>query len=465
MNERLWRWDGARWVFRYSSPGQKRFVLSMAPELLFSGHWGNGKSVGHALKALSWGMKWPNNRIALVRKVYNDLKTSTLRVWQDVMPPDLWRGGLVGGENAYRLDFPNGSLVDFAGMDRPEKFLSSEYALILVDEAIELEEEDWDLASGRLRWPECPFFQIAGATNPGNPTHWIAERFDPNNGSHVDRDADGRLIRETLVAGVGDNDAHLPADYVRRRSRLTGTRRLRYDLGRWVAHEGAVFGESFDPDTHIIARPDAWDRWGGFPPPDWARYRTVDFGFTNPFVCSWYAEDPDGRLFRYREIYKTMTRTATHARAILDAEADELAALRAAVTEEDARRLGSHLSSLNVVLTVTDHDPEAQATLALHGITSVDAVKDRKAGVEAVESALVDRRLFFVRGSLVEADANIEKGPRCTEDELPGITWAKEKDTALEVGAREVPVKTRDHGYDALCYLLLTKQRAWTVYG
>ena len=31
---------------------------------------------------------------------------------------------------------------------------------------------------------------------------------------------------------------------------------------------------------------------------------SVDFGFTNPIVIQWWAEDPDGRLYLYRELYR-----------------------------------------------------------------------------------------------------------------------------------------------------------------
>ena len=29
----------------------------------------------------------------------------------------------------------------------------------------------------------------------------------------------------------------------------------------------------------------------------------VDFGYTNPFTCQWWAMDHDGRLYLYREIF------------------------------------------------------------------------------------------------------------------------------------------------------------------
>jgi predicted transcriptional regulator len=40
----------------------------------------------------------------------------------------------------------------------------------------------------------------------------------------------------------------------------------------------------------------------------------VDFGYTNPFVMQWWAEDPDGRLYLYREIYRTRRLVEDHAK-------------------------------------------------------------------------------------------------------------------------------------------------------
>ena len=38
-------------------------------------------------------------------------------------------------------------------------------------------------------------------------------------------------------------------------------------------------------------------------PKSWRRYRSFDFGYTKPFSVGWWAADPDGRLYRYREYY------------------------------------------------------------------------------------------------------------------------------------------------------------------
>ena len=51
-----------------------------------------------------------------------------------------------------------------------------------------------------------------------------------------------------------------------------------------------------------------------FPIPSyWRRFRVVDFRYTNPFVCQWWAVDQDGRMYRYRKIYAQQAHGKVHA--------------------------------------------------------------------------------------------------------------------------------------------------------
>src|SRR5690606_41109593 len=75
--------------------------------------------------------------------------------------------------------------------------------------------------------------------------------------------------------------------------------------GVWDAAEGMVYSDYLDA-VHVVDT---------FPIPDhWTRYLAVDFGYTNPFVALWWAEDPDGRLYLYRVIYHTRRTVDQHAR-------------------------------------------------------------------------------------------------------------------------------------------------------
>ncbi len=72
--------------------------------------------------------------------------------------------------------------------------------------------------------------------------------------------------------------------------------------------ENAVFGE-FDPDVHVASV--CYD-------PMLPLYRTIDFGFVNPFVCLWIQVDADGLVRVIEEYVQSRVTVAEHA-AVLKA--------------------------------------------------------------------------------------------------------------------------------------------------
>jgi len=149
--------------------------------------------------------------------------------------------------------------------------------------------------------------------------------------------------------------------------------------------------------------------------------------------CQWWAIDPDGRMYMYREIYKTQTLVEDHAARIKDLSAGE-----------------------RYQYTVADHDAEDRATLARHGIATVAANKKVLAGIQAVSERLTPAgdgkpRLFLFRNALVDRDMNLEAGkqPVRTEDEFGGYVWNDKV-------RKEEPVKQDDHGCLVADTLVLT---------
>jgi phage terminase large subunit len=161
----------------------------------------------------------------------------------------------------------------------------------------------------------------------------------------------------------------------------------------------------------------------------------VDFGYVHPFVMQWWAEDPEGRLYRYREIYMTRRLVEDHTELAMRLSKDE--PRPAAI--------------------VVDHDAEDRATFERKsGYMTVAARKNVSAGIQAVAErlrAVQGRpRLLFMRDSLVERDAGLgEQGkPGCTEDEFASYVW----NLAASRRKGEEPVKADDHGLDATRYLV-----------
>ena len=309
-------------------------------------------------------------------------------------------------------------------MDRDTKALGAEYDWIFPSEAIEFSEHEWEMLNGRCRWGRIDYSQVIGDCNPGPPSHWILKR--------AQRGALKLLYsKHEDNPWLWDGKQWTPAGqkYMDRLEGFTGVRRARYLGGRWVAAEGAVY--DFDHSLNLIDRFEI--------PSTWRRFRVVDFGYTNPFVCQWWALDNDDRMYLYREIYMSQRIVSDHAKQILALSAGE-----------------------NYEYTAADHDAEDRATLHRAGIQTIAAKKTKPVGIQAVEERLRKAgdgkpRLFILRDSLVEKDERMEElgKPWCTEQEFDSYVWGKGLDGRP---VKEEPVKVDDHGMDATRYAVMSRE-------
>lgn len=391
------------------------------PEVIVSGPAGTGKSRSCLEKLHLLATKYPGSRHLIARKSRESLSESGLVTYELKVLPE---GSPIcaGVQRRFRAKYryPNGSEIVIGGMDKPEKVLSTEFDTIYCQEATEITENDWETLITRLRNNRMPYQQIFGDCNPSSPQHWIKRRADQGTlrmieSRHEDNpELWNRATREWTEFGVS---------YIGRLDRLTGVRRLRLRHGIWAMAEGMVYGDVWDPAIHIVDRFEI--------PEEWPRYWVVDFGFTNPFCWQAWAEDNDGRLYRYREIYRTNRLVEDHAADILKA------------TEGEPRPAAI----------ICDHDAEDRATLERHlGMGTWPAWKGITDGVQAVAERLRPAgdgrpRIFFLRDSLVERDELLaeSKRPQCTDEEWESYVWD---------GLKEKPVAQNNHGMDCIRYLV-----------
>lgn len=407
------------------------------PELLLSGPAGTGKSRACLEKIYAAALDNRGMRALIVRQVRASLSTTGLVTWEKLVIPagGMRMFGTSSAEHRLEYKFPNGSVVTTGGMDKPDKIMSSEYDLIYVQEATELKEAGWEALSTRLRNGVLPYQQLLADCNPSAPSHWLKKRCDAKRTKILEtRHEDNPRLWDVKRKKWTD----FGRTYISKLDNLTGARKQRLRYGRWVQAEGVVY-ELWDTDKHLVEP---------FPiPVNWPRYLSIDFGFTNPFVCQWWARDPDGRFFMYREIYKTKTLVEDHAKRIKQLSAGE--PTPAAV--------------------YTDHDAEDRETFRKHtGWATVGAIKTVTQGIQAVTNMLAiagdgKPRLSIFKDALVEADADLveAKRPTCTAEEFDAYIWAEPKDGHP---VKEEPVKEFDHGLDALRYLVAThgtQQLTW----
>lgn len=409
----------------YHPRGAARELLRCrADEVLLSGPVATGKSRACLEKLNLAALKYPNMRGLIVRQVRDTLSTSALKTLDEFVIKEQLEARTVvycgaTGRKPARYVYNNGSELWIAGMDKPSKIMSTEFDMIFVQEATELHLDAWESLTTRLgRRLKIPYQQLIADCNPDAATHWLKQRCDS-----------GATLM--LHSRHQDNPNHFASDgsptpagtaYMAKLDRLTGVRRARLRDGLWVAAEGVIW-ESYDPAVHDIF---------AFPvPQDWPRIWSVDFGMVHPFVLQCWAVDGDGRLYRYREIHMTGRLVEDHARQILG-----IVAPGGEWIEPKPQRI------------LCDHDAEDRATLRRHlGLPNHPANKAVKPGLEAVEARFRDKRIFFMRGALVERDQTLvdARKPTCTEEEIGGYVWDDHK---------EQPIKEDDDGCDATRYVV-----------
>lgn len=428
----------AKKIFSYQPIGAARnLFLCKEPEVLLSGPAGTGKSRACLEKLHLCAMKYKGMRGLIVRKTRESVSESALVTFEDkvLTPNDPMKEGLQRRMRQI-YSYLNGSEIVVGGMDKPSKIMSTEFDMAYVQEATELNEDDWESITTRLRNNVIPYQQLIADCNPSSHLHWLKRRAERGATSMFESRHTDNPVLWDLKANQWTANGYA---YISKLDALTGVRKKRLRDGIWAAAEGMVYEDVWEPAIHLVNRFDI--------PKDWPRYLSVDFGFTNPFVCSWFAEDPDGRLYRYREIYQTQTLVEDHARAIkpfLEQEPSPSAV-------------------------ICDHDAEGRETLKKHlGIETTAAIKGVQEGIQAVAARLRKAgdgkpRLFYMRDSLISRDPRLDEArkPCSTEEEIEGYVWAKAQDGKP---LKEEPVKENDHGCDATRYIVAYRdcqQEGW----
>lgn len=355
---------------------------------------GAGKSRILCEKAWWLAFQHPGCQIGIFRKVAASLSATTERTfWRDVADVSKI---IARNKTENWVEVEGGSRIYFMGLDAdsitgvPSKVGSLDLAFAFVDEAVELNEQDWLMLQGRLRDPRSSWHQIAAATNPAGPTHWLKRRFTPSTSE-----------RKYLAAS---SNRFLPEDYQQRLADLPDTvfgRRL--GKGEWAAAEGNIY----DLPMGQIVVPDITTEWK-------RKVGGIDWGFTHAFACELIGQTGSGRMAVIDEIYeKGLT-------------IDELIPALLYMQEQH-----------HVDYFVADpSEPAYIAQCKRKGIKIVPANNAVGPGIQAVQTA--------IKGGMTI-------NPSCEGllNEMPQYRWATNRGTGL---LKEEPVKENDDAVDALRY-------------
>jgi hypothetical protein len=437
----------------YRPRGTARQLLELRdPEVLVSGPAGTGKSRACLEKLHLVALLNPGARLLMVRKTSVSLTSTALVTFREHVAAEALAAGVVtwyGGsqQEAAQYRYSNGSTITVGGMDRAMKIMSSEYDLAYVQEATELSESDWEMITTRLRNGRTTWQQLIADCNPDVPTHWLKIRCDQRRTRVLEsrHDENPRLYDDTgQVTEQG-------AAYIAKLDALTGVRHARLRNGLWVAAEGMIYADEWDPAIHLV---------DPFPiPDDWPRFWSVDFGYNHPFVLQRWAEDPDGQLVLYGERFMTGRTVDEHAVAVMATVSHADPDYRHPVDEPRLAHHGRLWREPRPRALICDHDAEGRAQLRKQlGMATTAANKRVIDGIQAVQRRLRRGgdgrpRVVIVRGSLdhVPDPALVEaKRPTCTAEEIPGYVWAVKPGGVL----KEEPLKEMDDGCDTLRYVV-----------
>lgn len=381
----------SKWIL----PVYHKYVLDYDTRFnVYYGGAGSGKShfvmQKMILKCLNYKRK-----LLVVRKVGNTLKDS---VWAMCLKLLYQMPQVVKNINKseYTIELINGSIILFKGFDDPEKIKSIEGITdIVVEEASELTEDDFDQLNLRLR-AQCGMLQIHLMFNPVSKANWVYKRFF----------ADGTPEDTIIVHTTYKDNPYLPKEYIDSLLRLERTNPAYfkiYVLGSFATLDKLVFPTK---EVRLISSEEIAEL------PFWIG---LDFGYTNdPTAITWGHCDVENRkLYITGEYDKTgMTND------VIAATLTSLGFAKEKIVADSA-------------------EPKSIAELKRLGVSRVTpAVK----GPDSVKNG-IDR--------LQRYDIIIDERCEHTIEEFDNYTWVKDRKTGEYINE---PVDMFNHHIDSIRY-------------
>ena len=413
------------------------------PHIVVSGPVGTGKTVLILLILHGLCMRFPGFKILCLRNEASTLKGTLFDIFKQVLHYGFAKTGdnplnAYGGEvNPSELQYQNGSVIHFRGLDDPGKVKTGFFNVVFFNELQRYHNEQGvtDL-TGRLRgnqvgWDrengEQRVLQLADC-NPGHPRHLI---------KRLEEEKRLTLYPTTLE----DNAAYFKrgkwtTEGQRYRTMLEtqypkgSVSYLRDVLGLWIAAEGIVFN-NFDEKRHVRAIVPA------DVPSDWQFVSALDYGYS---VCAYglFAHPPDipDRVWGVGAIYKEKLTT------------DDL--------WEYIQQLHEYWNAPLNIVCHADHDKTQSETLRRKGLRVRNAKKtEYLARLDAVRRYLQIEDAFLFNSNMLfhVPDPGLKRRGECVEPLEEFSRFAYPTESSGNPERDDYPVKRFDHYMDVVSYL------------
>lgn len=318
--------DDVNIVFKPNPGPQTDFLAATEKFVLYGGARGGGKSYSLIADPLRY-CEYADHRALIIRKTMPELRdiiNHAHRLYKAAYPDVRWR------EQEKEFRFPSGARIEFGYAENEkdaERYQGQAYTWIGVDEiGLYASDRIFILLKGSLRSvnPNIPTYMRLTCNPGGAGMHWIKEQFvdaAPWNTTFyvpIINPRTGAVTQESrrfIPAKLEDNPYLTQTeDYMNMLLGLPDKLRKMWLEGRWDIIEGAAF-EEFDPDIHVIPSFDI--------PTGWIKFRSCDWGFSQPHCVLWMAVDYENNIFVYREMYGKGLTADVFARKVRQLEADE----------------------------------------------------------------------------------------------------------------------------------------------
>lgn len=370
-NQRQWATDKEPRVVDFAGPKQKEaFEYGPAP-LVLSGAFNSAKTVTFCLKMLYVADLYPGYRWLIARKVWDELKKTTLSSFFKFCPRQAYEPHGRRSDQEKILELNNGSSFIYAHLDDTDVLTllrGLEINGAFVDQMEECEAEHvttimtrlgrWDqvtvpdLLIERHRmetgqdWPyvhegtgrPMPPAYFLGTCNPDHELHWIYEMFHPESIGHYEKriavERQPRRLADGSYAPVGARVSYFDLGYrmievssydnkyatrqaLEQAEAMDETWKRRFLYGKWGIPEGQIHHvreESIlEPSQAVLSHIQSRCLFS----------RAMDHGDSAPTAVGWFAVDGDGNVFCFREYYQPNKLISEHRQSVAALSAGE----------------------------------------------------------------------------------------------------------------------------------------------
>lgn len=275
---------------------QRLFFESKARYTAYGGARGGGKSWAMRMKMVLLAVNYEGINILLLRRTLGELRENHILPLQKLL-----KDIAEYRESQKEFRFKNGSRIKLGYCDSESDVLQYQgqsYEVIGLEEATHFTYFQYQCltecnrASGSMKKPFSPRMFLTA--NPGGVGHDWFKRLFVDKVYRGNEKAENYTFIRSLVFDNGyimENDPR----YVETLMALPEKRRAAMLYGDWNSFEGAFFPE-FCHEAHVCRPFDI--------PAHWQKFRGLDYGL-DMTACLWLAVSPEGRVYVYRELYKS----------------------------------------------------------------------------------------------------------------------------------------------------------------